>query len=258
MKIVHSIGKHWEKDQVESLASLGFEVEEDVFSYISVEPEQFELIKEVVMRPNRIYSVGAVFDKADLNGAEWLALTALGGTAYPQPELSWEVGMVYDVSDRCKKCGLNRGRQRHPFRIRSDKTRLQAFQLEWVYDEIFVQRPLYDEMFAPLGIGYWPVLIYRTGKESENVVQLDLPECDWSFDMTGLRTEDCTECGQRKCVVRPMDFLPPLNGEPPNQIFRGQEFFGSGAQAVKRIYLSQEIRQELLTREITRWHQYYP
>lgn len=258
MKQIHHIGNRWTTTEVKLLNSIGISVEEDVFSYINVESDQFELIKDAVMSRCPGYAFGAEFDKADLNRARWLALTALTAHGYPQPDSYWDAGMVYDVSNQCKRCGLGRGRQLHPFHIKSDKIRLQAFQLEWVYDEIFVKRDLYDEMLAPLEIGFWPVLLHRSGKESDQVVQLDLPKCDWNFDMSGMQTEYCSECDRSKYVVRPIDFLPPLNGKPPNQIFHGREFFGSGAQALKRIYLSQEIRQELLTRKLAKWHQFYP
>ena len=258
MKVIHSIGERWTRNQVEALARHGIIVTEDVLSYIDVEPAQFELIKDIVLPFRPIHSIGAVFGRDDLDGAQWLALTALRVFGYPQPELHFDVSQVYETSNRCEKCGLNRGRQVRPFRIKSDKTALEAFQLEWIYDEVFVKRTFYEEMFEPLGIGSWPVLIHRSGEESGSVVQLDLPEPDWNFDMKGMRTEDCLECSQSKYVVRPMGFLPPPNGGPPNSIFRGREFYGSGAQALKRIYLSQEIRQEFLNRRIAKWHQFYP
>jgi hypothetical protein len=130
--------------------------------------------------------------------------------------------------------------------------------LEWIHDEIFVKRDVYDSVFQPLGVGSWPVLIHRSGEESKSIVQLDLPECDWDFDMSGMQFEVCAECGRKKYRVMPMDFLPPLNGQPPNQIFRGREYYGSGGQADKRIFLSQELRQILLAKKMARWYQFYP
>jgi hypothetical protein len=259
MKILHSVGKRWEKDQVESLSRFGIEVKEDIFSYVSIERDQFELIKDIIMRPNRVYFVGADFDKADMEAADWLALTGLVAFGYPQPDGTFDfLDVVYDTSHHCKKCGVNRGRQKNPFRISSDKTKMPGFQLEWIHDEIFVKREVYDDIFLPLGIEFWPVLIHRSGQISEHVVQLDLPECDWDFDLSGTQFEICEECGKKKYQVTPMDFLPPLNGEPPNQIFHGREYYGSGGQADRRLFLSQELRQKLMMLKIARWHQFYP
>jgi len=259
MKIVHSIGRRWEKDQVESLARFGIFVKKDIFSYINLETVQFDLLKDVVMRSNRIYAFGADFDKTDLTSAEWLALTGLVTFGYPQPEDTFDfLDHVYDTSNSCKSCGIILGTQKNPFRIKSDKTKLQAFQLEWIGDEIFVTKELYEAVFLDLGIGSWPVIIHSTGTESKNVVQLDLPECTWDFDMTGMPFETCSNCGQKKFQVRPLDFLPSLNGRPPKGIFRGREFYGSGGKADKRIYISQKLRQEFLERKIAKWHQFYP
>lgn len=259
MRILHNIGERWEKNQVELLACLGIRVEENVFSYLRVGSDQFELIEDIVMPNHPVYVVGANFDKGDLDQANWLALTGLAPFGYPQPDGTFEfLDVVYNTIDHCKKCGINRGPQKNPFRIKSDKTKRPAFQLEWIYDEIFVKRELYNDIFSPMGISYWPVLIHGSGKESVNFVQLDLRECDWDFDMSGMQFEVCAECGQKKYRVMPMDFLPSLNGQAPNHIFRGREYYGSGGQADRRIFLSQELRQKFLSLKITRWHQFYP
>lgn len=259
MKVLHNVGHRWKADQVDALADRGITVVEDKFSWISLSAEQFELLRSVLQVHNAMYAVGADFERSDIFNARWLALTGLSEFGYPQPEDTFDfVDMVYDSSHSCKTCGVVSARQKNPFRIKSDKTKLKAFELEWVFDEIFVKKELHEELFTPLGIGSWPVIIHGTGRESENLVQLDLPECEWAFDMTGIEFEFCSECNRKKYRVRPMDFLPQLNGEPPNQIFKGKEFYGSGAQAAKRIYLSQEIMQEFVNRKIANWYQFYP
>lgn len=259
MKRIHHIGERWTAIQVERLADFGITVNEDVFSYIQVEPDQFELIEDIVMQKLPIHVFGAVFDKVDMNKAEWLALTGLRPFGFPQPKDTFDfLDVVYDTSHSCKACGIILGKQKNPFRITSDKTKWQAFQLEWIYDEIFVKREVYNQLFVPLGIGFWPVLIHRSGEVSEHLVQLDLPRCKWEFDMTDMPFKVCIECGRRKYQVRPLDFLPSLNGEIPNEIFRGTESYGSGGQAYQRIYLTQRLRQEFLNRKIAKWFQFYP
>ncbi|MBP6004773.1 MAG: hypothetical protein KA746_15185 [Pyrinomonadaceae bacterium] len=258
MKVVHDIGERWKPEQVKALETFGISVSEDVFSYVRVDSAQFELINEILMSYHPVHALGAEFDRIDLDRANWLGLTALAPFGYPQPQETFDFVDVYDTLHRCLKCGMNRGGQKSPFRIKSDKTRFQAFQLGWIFDEIFVKRELYEEVFLPLGIKFLPVVIHRSGEMSELVVQLDLPMSSWLFDMSGMRFELCSQCGQKKYVVLPLDFLPPLKGEPPNQIFRGQEYFGSDASANRRIYLTQDLRQELLRRKIAKWFQFYP
>lgn len=150
------------------------------------------------------------------------------------------------------------GKQFRPFRVKTDKTRIELFQLEWVYDEIFSSIPLYEQVFEPLGIEAIPVIVHRSGLESDKIVQLKLPECDWAFDMSGVVTEKCPTCRNEKYLVRPTDYLSPLAGKPPAEIFFGKEWFGSGAMVTRRVYLSQEFRQTLLRRKLAKWFQFYP
>lgn len=113
MKIIHNIGERWKKEQVESLTRFGFTVREDVFSYIRVEPHQFELIKDIVMPSRPVHAVGASFDKVDMEAADWLALGGLITFGYPQPHDTFDfLDVVYDTSHHCKKCGVNRGRRK--------------------------------------------------------------------------------------------------------------------------------------------------
>lgn len=259
MRKMHHIGETWKLDQVISLAKYRIFVVEGVFSYIHVDPDEFELIKGIVFRDQPIHVFGADFDTADLDNADWLALNGLQTFGRPQPDDNFDfLDLVYDMSKKCEKCGIFEGKQKQPFRIKSDKTKLAAFQLEWINDEVFVGRDIYEDLFQPIGLGFWPVLIHRSDEISERLVQLDIPESDWQFDMKGMPFEVCSGCNEKKYQVRPLDFLPNLNRRTPNEIFRGLEFYGSGGQADKRIYLSQRLRQELMKRKIAKWFQFYP
>lgn len=259
MKKIHHIGERWDAHQVNELAKFGIIVNEGVLSNIQIEQGLFEQVKDIILINKPIHVFGAEFDKHDLNSAEWLSQTPLRTFGYPQPDDSFDfLDSVYDQTGSCKACGIVPGFQKSPFRIKTDMTTYPGFSLGWVYDEIFVKIQIYQEIFEPLGIGYWPVLIHRTGAQSTNIVQLKLLECDWKFDMSGIPFETCTVCWRKKYQARPLDFLPSLLGEPPNQIFRGTEFYGSGGQADQRIYVSKSLRLELLRLKVAKWYQYYP
>jgi hypothetical protein len=258
MKVLYSIGKTWSRDDQEYLAAVGVNVREEEFSYIQLEQDLYAKVAERVLLGDPIYAVGAKFDSEDLDNADFLAITGLTEFGYPQPDNSLAyLDLVYDQSILCKSCGIAK-RQINPFRINSDKTKLKAFQLTWVHDEIFVKKDFYEELFLPLGIGHKPVLIHRSGDVSGVIVQLDIPSAPWELDMSGVPFELCAVCGRKKYPVRPTDFLPKLSGKPVHKMFRGLEYHGSGAQAYRRIFISQAIRKQFLEERLAKAFQFYP
>lgn len=72
MQKYHHIGNQWTTEEVKLLRSIGISVKESVFSYINVETDQCERIKDVFNVKTPGYAYGAVFDKTDMNDADWL------------------------------------------------------------------------------------------------------------------------------------------------------------------------------------------
>src|SRR4051812_22489908 len=83
--------------------------------------------------------VSSHFTKTELDGAEWLQLSALGHHGYPQPEEGYQEA-TYNVSDYCPTCGIG-GVQSAPFRLRTEfeASHSQIVQLNWVFDEFFLR-----------------------------------------------------------------------------------------------------------------------
>jgi hypothetical protein len=259
MRLIHYVGKTWNSDEASFLKRFNINVKEGKHSYIKPDVEVFEHIRERIMEPHLIHGVAADFTKEDLDNAEWVALRGLSPFGYPQPEETFDyIYDVYETSRYCEPCGIIDGPQENSFRIRSDRTKLLAFQLEWTYDEIFVERALYQDLFKGLGVGSRPAIIHRSGKESERFVQLDLEVYDRELEMNNFEFELCLVCHRKKYRRMLVDFLPPFPVSPTRAIFQGREFFGSGGSAFRLIYLTQELRRDLMDRKIARGHQFEP
>lgn len=259
MQVLHHIGASWDLPRVQLLGRYGITVTEGVFSYIKLDEETYQTVKDEIMSPHIMYAKLAEFTKKELDDAKWVALTGLRQVGYPQPEGTFDyLNDVYETSASCRVCGIIEGSQKSPFRIKTNNVKFDAFQLGWTFDEIFAKRELYDNLFSKFGIGFWSVLIHKTGKESEKIVQLRLTKCDWKLDMTGIGFEACPICKRKKYLRQLTDFLPPFPRKPEMEVFHGQEYFGSGGSAFHLIYMSQSIRQELIRRKIAKWYQFDP
>ncbi len=259
MRIIHQIGEIWSGEQARKLSERGISVIENEFSYIKVEPDVFKTIKDLVIKPHVIHAVAAEFNKDDLDHAEYVAFTGLRSFGYPQPEDTFDyLDDVYDTTNHCKTCRIVGGVQKGPFRIKTDKLKYGAFGLEWTHDEIFLSREIYQNYFRNRGIGFKPVLIHRTGKESENFVQLEIKEVPWNFEMSDMKFEFCSDCNRKNYSPLFLDFLPPIPKLPVPAIFHGKEYFGNGAEAFKMIYISQEIRQIFIKNRLARWYNFTP
>lgn len=258
MRIVHFIARRWSKFQQSELAKRNIYVEADKISNIQVDSATFELIKDIALKDGAVYGFGAEFTKSEINDANYAALIGLRTCGYPQPDDTFDFfDEVYKGPQRCQVCGIIPGPQTDPFRIKSDKIKYNAFQLEWIYDEIFVEREFYLTHLQEF-VGSKPVVIHRSGKESTRFVQLDLPEADYNFDMSGMEFIACKACQRKKYSPSFQDFLPQLPRDPETHIFQTREFFGTGAQAFRLIIMSQKIRQIFLDHKLAKWYNFTP
>ena len=163
-----------------------------------------------------------------------------------EPSSDWGyLTETFDLTEYCNLCGIG-ARQVAPFRLKQiPKLQNSILQLNWVFDELFVARSVWREVFEPLEIGSHPVVLHRTGKELEELVQLDIHRAiDVDVDRLK-RFKDCRQCGQRKYwpkyLVGP--YPPPL--EVNGHIFRSRQYFGDGLQAFNLIYVSQRLFRDI-------------
>jgi hypothetical protein len=260
MKLVISVNAEWDEQQAQAMNSVGyFDIPVDKWKWIPIDPVKFELIRNVLLKQHVSYVKQALFDKSDVANAKWLVLAGLSRFGYPQPEDTFDyLYDIYDMKNYCKGCGINKGEQTGSFRIKSDKQKFKMSQLYWTNDELFVKKEIFESFFKSKNILSRPVIINRSGKISDEIVQLDLTQCNWNSDFSYQPIEVCNTCNTNKYNFMPLDYFPAFPREPEKEIFHGRESFGSGAEAFRLIYLSQDICKYMIDEKIARWHQFYP
>ena len=212
---------------------------------ISEEDPRWEDVKRLPPKFRSLDTIYTKFLQTELEAATAFVVYASSPRGYPEP--SDQLGYLtatYDPFEYCDKCGIGL-RQIRPFRLKSRPSlKRDVMQLNWVFDEYLVSREVWSSVFAPHGIGCWPVVLNGTGREIDTVVQLKIP------DRVGLQIEDsafgsCDHCGRKKVRLVRRGFSPPPVGVVA-QMSKSTQWFGSGACAHNLVLVS-----SLLYREIT-------
>jgi hypothetical protein len=152
---------------------------------------------------------------------------------------------TFDLSKYCKVCGIGKI-QMAPFRIRKQPnlSKKNVFQLNWIFDEYFVLKEIWEKAFQPLGIGFIPVLLHKSGDALDDIVQLKVESFSNSpVKSEGIPTEACTSCSRLKLnPIASSKFpgfeVPPI-GAP---MFRSREYWGSGARAFNEVFATEEVK----------------
>lgn len=196
-------------------------------------------------------AVGSVFSKQEYDKASVLALRT-NEVKYPQPEDDYfrftfseksgcpGVDRASDEMGRIKGCGSGYV-QTSPFRLKSlpKMEKLHIFGLHWEFDALFLRRDIYEQYFQPLGLGYWPVLHHKSGREFEEAVQLKIIE-EVDVDVQDLDYVDCPVCGRRKYHPVTVGFYPaPVSIPAP--IFKSVQKFGHGSGSWSYVMVSREL-----------------
>ncbi|HNW49884.1 MAG TPA: hypothetical protein PKH79_02305 [Prolixibacteraceae bacterium] len=242
MEIVYQVSDIWNQFQVEILTRQGIKAKEGHNSlhlkekeYLSVE----KFLTEWNIKPFKYPS----FSKKELDNATYLSMEGIRDYGYPQPDD--DLDYRYQVySHICPKCGVAET-QVNPFYIKGEPKwgKSKIFSLTWELEKLFVEKEFYLEIFKPLGVEYLPVIIHRSGKVAETVVQLKLPVVEEMLDMTGIAYKECPVCSKRRYESVVLDFLPGFKKKIDYPIFLSNEFFGPHYYGgYRRIFVSQEFR----------------
>lgn len=195
------------------------------------------------------------FTASEFESTRTLCLLAKFNRGYPQPEEGFGfLSETYDLTEYCSKCGTG-GLQARPFRLKSVSLLKRAvMQLNWVFDEFFVSHEVWTDVFKPFGVDCWPVILHKSGKELEGVVQLKIGQrTDLAMKVDGTV---CPACGRSKAPLDLRGFAPaPL--EMQGHICRSIQYFGSGAQAFNRIMVSAPLYGRIKSAKL-RGIQFYP
>jgi hypothetical protein len=248
MKKMHHIANDWGDEEIEVMAKHGIVLGYGTKAIQIEENETYFKLKPYFDKWKVVNMPYALFTKEEQCEAELLAFLGNWDNGYPEPERDQKYfEETYDLSNYCKKCGSG-ATQKAPFRIKSEPKwgKHKIFQLTWVGDEIFSEKAFYSTFFEPLGIGSRPVLIHKTGEESQTAVQLELPVIAENLNLEGWKFEICTECERKKYTPKITNFVPMYSSKIPAPIFKGQEYFGSGRGAFKRVVVTQNVMQGLI------------
>lgn len=244
MEIIYQVFNNWEQYQVDVLNLHGIKAKEGINS-LHLKEEEYQIVKDLLndwdIKPFKYPS----FSKKELDSSQYLSLDGIRDYGYPQPDD--DLGFRDQVySNVCSKCGISEN-QKNPFRIKGEPRwgKSRMFSLTWVLDELFVEKEFYTEVFKPFGIESLPVIIHRSGKTAESVVQLKLPIVKEELDMRGMAYKECPVCLRKRYESVVLDFLPGFKTTIDYPIFYGNEFYGTHRSGYRRIFVSQDFRRIL-------------
>ncbi|HMH23623.1 MAG TPA: hypothetical protein VK563_17675 [Puia sp.] len=248
MKIRHIVSHDWTLQQVKKLASLGIQAEKGQYQIIIEEGEVFEKLRPYLKEWEVDTSVSTQYNKKDIAASSLLAYIGSWVNGYPQPEdVPGYRALTYDLSGYCTECGMG-AVQKAPFRIKAPKWgEKKLFELNWVFDEIFVRQDIYDSLFMKAGVDSWPVLSYKKDTVIDNVVQLKLPESKVPLLLDHQPFEVCATCGQKKYSRQIRGYFPKFRSKLPAglSVFKSKEWFGSDARAFKQVFITKKIYEQL-------------
>jgi hypothetical protein len=266
MEVFHHFGiKISSESEAQEFSDIGIKIQRgprhlygnSIASFVMGEQDEMWMAARDIAQKYKITEyVSTRFSDAEINAADKLCILSTSQRGYPEPskELRYLVAS-FDLSRFCAKCGIGL-RQNNPLRINFiPSLKNNILQLNWVFDEFFVSREVWTAVFNPLDIGYWPVVLDRTGEEIESVVQLKISHyADLNLDETSATV--CPTCGRAKTRMDLRGFCP----EPvsiPAPIFKSTQFFGSDCNAFNRILISSSLYKEI-KKERLRGVEFYP
>ncbi len=260
MRILHKIGLRASEEDVLRLAKIAIpaSIGEILFEIDESSPHWPD-IKSMIRGREVFESVRTEFTADEIKSAHWLKLFPTWHHGYPQPEDSY-VQETYSSDGHCRRCGIVPS-QVAPFRMRAEPKwgRRSVMQLNWIFDEFFVHREVWDQKFAPLGFAALEVIHHKTGRPLETVVQWDLRSSDQAvLQMSDSTATYCEACERPKYLPHVRGCFPSFTHRrtPLATVYRSAQWFGSGASARRAILISQQVRKALGGEDVRGWGHY--
>lgn len=244
MKLYKRIFNNWEKEQTQILHQYGFDVEEgcDVFK-IYDKNVYFEL-RDLLKKWDSSETLGIDFTKKEILSAQYCIINKWQPFGYPMPDDdAGYLHLTYDKDKMCDKCWLDKI-QKSDFRVRK-VPKYPMWSLEWVYDELFVRKDLYEKIFKPLGIECRSLRKYKDDSVIDSYVQLVIPVIEEPLDLYSYQSQKCSVCGTVKYDVEVQGYFP-LQEHPLPYIYKSKEFFGDGYASIRRIFVSGKLRDLMI------------
>lgn len=196
--------------------------------------------------------VETFFTDEEIRNAEWSRLVSTFEQGYPQPKLYWPIKQLsYELT--CLKCSIYK--QTNSMRLAKEPNlgRKSFMSLIWAA-EIFCTPEVILGLESIQARGYevWHALIHKTGKPSERVRQLNVPE----IASPGVITDEdleriiCPICGTTKYyphVKGPM-YLKREALLPDVDFMLTYEWFGHGLLAWREMLVSNRVASFILAK----------
>jgi hypothetical protein len=259
MKNYYQIFNNWKTSQIEILKSNGLNVQLGFHNIKLYDTELYNKLDPLFKQWGTVVTIGSEFSNDDYSSANHLNILPTWQTQYPQPEDNFAyLEETYDLKNYCSHCGIG-AIQKSPFRIKKEIkwSSKVSFVLNWVFDEIFVKKDIYEKVFVPIGIDFVPVLLHKNGNIIEDIKQLKIDETTSRLKLENLAFEKCEECGCKKYDPIMSGYFPDfMDDYNVPKIVKSEEYYGSGGSASKWIIVSQSFRKILLKEKIN--FTYYP
>jgi hypothetical protein len=231
--------------------------------YLFEDDQHFSEIKQSLLKFEFIPQITTLYEKSDIEKADWFAINPKP-IQYPQPESNFGyLAASFDSLNYCKLCGMNKI-QKAPLRLKSEpNTSSNSFYgLHWLFDAIFVneEAKLMLELEKVKGINFSKPVVHKSNKEVASIHQLHIETTlAKGFDNYNTKTITCKIKNEEKCnnnenlnCCGRLKYHHPLIGgyvfdkavfNPEFEIVQSHEYFGSGANASKLIFVSKRIKK---------------
>ncbi len=254
MKNLHIIYSDFDKSQVKILEKYGIKVEAKYDRFDIEENETYLALKPYLDKWEISDFIISKFTKEEESKAKRLVYAGVWANGYPMSDNdNGYQKTTYDDTEYCNACGMGL-KQKEPFRLKKAPNwggRRKIFSLNWVYDEVFVKKEVYESLFKAKGIKSERVLLYKKETVIEDTVQLILPVAEVPINLEGYSYEVCKDCNRLRYDLINKGFFPSFINDIGNTpIFKSKEWFGTGANARKYVFVTQEIRKELANMKI--------
>lgn len=259
MKIMYHLATDWTASKIE-LVNEKFGLNPKL-GFTSIQIEE-KIYLELLPYLEKWGTSGVKYPEFSIKELEESPLSAKSGHhthGYPMPDMDFGyLNLTYDLNNYCETCGIGK-KQKDAFRLKNvpPKGKKRIFGVGWVFDELFVERNLYNEIFKPLGIKSREVLKFKKDTPFEDRVQLVLPRTEEKLEIKDNPIEKCDDCGRWKYQPMPQGFYPKYSNIIA-PIFKSKDYFGSGAEARNLIFVVKELREKLIEMKIEKPKWYFP
>jgi hypothetical protein len=256
MIVKRQICTTWSKSQIKVLKKYDIDIEEG-FSCIFLKEDEIYFELEPYFNKWEVFNArGFDYSKKEIMDAKYAIVSGCNVGGYPMPDGDFGyLELTYDKIGYCEKCGVGKI-QKDSFRLKN-VPKYNIFRLTWVYDEIFVNKDVYNQIFKPLGILYKDVKLLKGDKKIDSVVQLVIPETIEELKLKDYKSQTCSKCGITKYEAQAQGFFP-LHKNPLPNIYKSKEYFGDGAAADKKIFISAKLRDILIEGKIMKYSWFIP